>query len=69
MQCLKIINWIAITGSVAQYIIKDNVISRAVAEMEILKLVSIRMYCKCLFVGIAWLSARPGGMGGRWKPL
>lgn len=35
MQCLRIINEIAITVSVAQYIIKDNVISRAVAEIEI----------------------------------
>lgn len=28
-----------------------------------LKLVSVSMYCKCLFVGIAWLSAKHSGWG------
>lgn len=35
MQFPRIINWIAIVASVVQYIIKDNVISEDVAEMEI----------------------------------
>lgn len=34
MHCLKISNWIAISASVAWYIIKDNVIKRALAEIE-----------------------------------
>lgn len=62
MQCLRVINWIAIKASVAQYIIKDNVISRAAADRYFLNLVcSIRLHCKCLFVSIDLLFARHGG--------